>query len=177
MWCRAAGAPRAAVAHLERPSYWPNRPRKVDQPGRRRDVPELLSRKSAVSGEGPAKWRVVCQGTDGRKSLRLLRESIAAARKNGYRVRPSQPKLGLTRKRARKLLRQNRALAERCRYKEIQPAVWASRNNDRVVVLPGRYTEPTSRKQPLKIRCAGLTQRDSTAPRRRATVPGHCPND
>ncbi len=172
--------PAVAVAHLERPSYWPNpAPDRSIKPAAGGGVPELRSLKSAVSGRGAGEVRVVCQGTDGRKSLRLLRESIAAARKNGYRVRPSQPKLGLTRKKARKLLRQNRALAERCRYKEIQPAVWASRNNDRVVVLPGRYTEPTSRKQPINDpRCAGLTQRDSSG----AETPsyryqGTCPND
>ena len=172
--------PAVAVAHLERPSYWPNpAPDRSIKPAAGGDVPELRSLKSAVSGRGAGEVRVVCQGTDGRKSLRLLRESIAAARKNGYRVRPSQPKLGLTRKKARKLLRQNRALAERCRYKEIQPAVWASRNNDRVVILPGRYTEPTSRKQPINDpRCAGLTQRDSSG----AETPsyryqGTCPND
>jgi hypothetical protein len=33
-----------------------------------------------------------------------------------------------------------------CRFKEIQPAVNASGNNDRVVVMPGIYTEPTARK-------------------------------
>ncbi len=35
-----------------------------------------------------------------------------------------------------------------CAYRQIQPAVKASRNNDRVVVMPGLYTEPTARKQP-----------------------------
>jgi hypothetical protein len=172
--------PAVAVAHLERPSYWPDpAPDRSVKPAAGGAVPELRSLKSAVSERGAGDVRVVCKGTDGRKSLRLLRRSIAAARKNGYRIRPSQPKLRLTRKQARTLLRQNRALAKRCRYKEIQPAVWNSRNNDRVVVLPGRYTEPTSRKQPLNDpRCAGLTQRDSSG----AETPSYryqvsCPND
>ena len=33
-------------------------------------------------------------------------------------------------------------LAKQCRYNEIQPAVFDSGNNDRVVIMPGRYTEP-----------------------------------
>ena len=35
-----------------------------------------------------------------------------------------------------------------CRFHEIQPAVTASHNNDRVVIMPGLYTEPTSRAAP-----------------------------
>jgi hypothetical protein len=54
----------------------------------------------------------------------------------------------LSRKQARRLVRINTALAKRCKFREIQPAVMASRNNDRVVVMPGLYQEPTARKQP-----------------------------
>ena len=80
---------------------------------------------------------------------------------------------------ARKLLWQNVALAHKCSYNEIQPAVNASGNNDRVVVMPGIYTEPTSRAQPLNDpRCANLTQTDSGG----AKTPSYryqvtCPND
>src|SRR3712207_8455854 len=35
-----------------------------------------------------------------------------------------------------------------CRYREIQPAVDRSRNNDRVVIMPGLYLELTARRQP-----------------------------
>ena len=70
-------------------------------------------------------------------------------------------------------------LARRCAYSEIQPAVNASHNNDRVVVMPGVYTEPTSRAQPLNDpRCADMTQEDSggaKTPSYRYQV--NCPND
>jgi hypothetical protein len=42
----------------------------------------------------------------------------------------------------------NAQLLARCEYGEIQPAVTDSGNNDRVVVMPGLYTEPTSRSRP-----------------------------
>ena len=67
--------------------------------------------------------RVVCQGHGGWKSLGLLAESIAKARAHGYRLRPSQPKLSLSRWEALRLLWENLALANRCAYNEIQPAV------------------------------------------------------
>src|SRR4029079_11882561 len=43
----------------------------------------------------------------------------------------------------------NTALAEDCDYHQIQPAVNDSGNNDRIVIMPGRYTEPKARKEPL----------------------------
>ena len=74
---------------------------------------------------------------------------------------------------------QNKRLAKQCAYTEIQPAVFDSGNNDRVVIMPGRYTEPTSRQQPLNDpKCAELTQQDSSG----AETPSYryqvtCPND
>ena len=155
--------PAAALAHLERPSYWPDpAPDTAVTPPAGGKVPALRSLESAVTGKGPGKVRVVCQGSGGWKSLSLLSASIDKARKHGYRLRPSQPKLHLSRWAAFRLLWQNVLLARRCAYSEIQPAVNASGNNDRVVVMPGVYTEPTSRAQPLNDpRCAGLTQEDS----------------
>jgi hypothetical protein len=176
----ALALPAVAVAHLERPSYWPDpAPDRSVNPAAGGKVPKLRSLQSAVTGRGAGDVRVVCQGRKGRASLRLLRKSIATARREGYRIRPSQPKRRLTQTGARKLLRQNRALARKCSFGQIQPAVFASDNNDRVVVMPGRYTEPTSRKQPLNDpRCAGLTQKDSGG----AETPSYryqvtCPND
>jgi hypothetical protein len=176
----AVALPSVAFAHLERPSYWPDpAPDRTVRPAAGGKVPALRPLRTAVSGRGAGEVRVVCQGDGGRRSLRLLSRSIARARRNGYRVRPSQPKLRLTRQQARRLRRLNRALARRCRFKEIQPAVFASGNNDRVVVMPGRYTEPTSRRQPLNDpRCASMTQRDSSG----AETPSYryqvtCPND
>ena len=40
------------------------------------------------------------------------------------------------------LLAINEKLFTLCKYGEIQPAVTASHNNDRVVIMPGLYTEP-----------------------------------
>jgi hypothetical protein len=172
--------PAAAFAHLERPSYWPDpAPDRSVSPPAGGKVPELRSLGSAVTGRGPGKVRVVCQGRGGWKSLELLRESIAKARRHGYRLRPSQPKRHLSGHAAFELLLQNFALARKCGYDEIQPAVEDSGNNDRVVVMPGRYTEPTSRAQPLNDpRCAGMTQQDSSG----ASAPSFryqatCPND
>ena len=172
--------PAVAFAHLERPSYWPDpNPDRSVYPAAGGKVPELRSLSSAVHGKGYGKVRVVCQGRGGWKSIELLRESIYKARKHGYRLRPSQPKLSLSRRDANELLWENLALARKCKYSEIQPAVNASGNNDRVVVLPGRYTEPTSRAQPLNDpRCADLTQTDSGG----AKTPSYryqvtCPND
>jgi len=51
----------------------------------------------------------------------------------------------------------NGKLARRCRFHEIQPAVTASHNNGRVVVMPGVYAEPSSRRAPLDDpACASL---------------------
>jgi hypothetical protein len=172
--------PTVAVAHLERPSYWPNpAPDTSVTPAAGGEVPEVRSLKTAVSGKGPGDVRVVCQGNDGRKSLNLLSKSIDKALRHGYKLRPSQPKLWLDKGEANKLYRRNAKLAEQCEYNEIQPAVNDSGNNDRVVIMPGIYTEPTSRAQPLNDpRCADLTQEDSGG----AKTPSYayqvtCPND
>ncbi len=82
---------------------------------------------------------MVCQPD----SLQLLEASMKKAR-SGYEIRPSQ-KLKLTGRQMRHLRKINKRLFKRCRYREIQPAVTNSHNNDRVVVMPGLYTEPTSR--------------------------------
>ena len=113
----ALALPSAALAHLERPSYWPDpAPDRSVNPAAGGKVPALRPLRTAVSGKGAGDVRVVCRGDGGRKSLRLLARSIADARREGYRVRPSQPKLHLTKKRARTLRRQNRALARKCRF-------------------------------------------------------------
>jgi hypothetical protein len=176
----ALALPASALAHLERPSYWPDpAPDKSVTPWAGGEVPDLRSLASAVSGKGPGKVRVVCQGHGGWKSLGLLAESIAKARAHGYRLRPSQPKLSLSRWEALRLLGENLALANRCAYSEIQPAVRDSHNNDRVVIMPGIYTEPTARAQPLNDpRCADLTQVDSGGGKTPSfKYQATCPND
>jgi hypothetical protein len=170
-----------AAAHLERPSYWPDpsADTSVDPPAGGA-VPKARSLASAVSGKGPGEVRVVCKGAGGGNSMALLGDSLRAAVKRGYRLRPSQPKIRVARAEARALKAANRAFAKRCRYHQIQAAVEDSGNNDRVVIMPGRYTEPTSRKQPTNDpRCnPSLLQQDQSG----AQTPSYeyqatCPND
>jgi hypothetical protein len=143
------GLPAVAFAHLERPSYWPDpAPDTSIRPAAGGAVPDVRSLSTAVSGRGPGEVRVVCQGTRGKESLRLLKESINDVREHGYRLRPSQPELRLSKKQANTLKRQNKALAKQCEYDSVQQAVFDSGNNDRIVILPGHYTEPESRSAP-----------------------------
>jgi hypothetical protein len=88
------------------------------------------------------KVRVVCLPS----SLRLAKREIAKARKTGFHDRPTEPLRRLRKKQATRLLKYNRRLFAACGFREIQPAVTASKNNDRIVIMPGVYTEPTSRK-------------------------------
>ena len=141
--CIAATALTAATAsaHVERPAYWPDPA--VDRTvkgGTGGKVPKVRSLASALNKRAVGNTRVVCQ----RNSLRLLNASIANARKNGYEIRPSD-KRRLSAKQARRLRTINRRLFRMCKFRQIQPAVTKSRNNDRVVVMPGLYTEPASR--------------------------------
>ena len=138
--------PAIASAHLERPSYWPDpAPDTSVEPAAGGKVPKARSLASAVTGKGPGDVRVVCQ----RRSMKLVNRSISSARRNGWVLRPSQGKRTLSRKAAAKLTRINRQLLKRCRYRSVQAAVDDSGNNDRIVIMPGRYTEPKSRRSPV----------------------------
>jgi hypothetical protein len=171
-----AAAPASAAAHFERPAYWPDpAPDTSVRPAAGGAVPVVRSLSSALLSKPPGRTRVVCK----QDSLQRLQRSIRAARKTGYDIRPTDHRR-LSARAARKLLRINRRLKVRCRFDEIQPAVTASHNNDRVVVMPGIYTEPTARAQPSA---------DPACDQYRTTTefgdPGalsyayhvHCPND
>ena len=170
-----------ALAHLERPSYWPDPgPDTSVSPPAGGEVPKARSFASAVTGKGPGKVRVVCKGAGGELSLRALARSLRKVERKGFRLRPSQPKIEMTKKQIRKLKAANRALAKQCDYHAIQPAVNDSGNNDRIVIMPGRYTEPASRRQPTNDpRCnPSLLQQDQSG----ALTPSYeyqatCPND
>ena len=172
-----AAMPATAWAHLERPSYWPDpRPDTAVTPAAGGGVPTARSFASAITGKGPGEVRVVCQAN----SLSLAKRSIAAARDEGYRLRPSQPEQRLSKKQARRLLRQNRALKKKCRFNSVQDAVNASDNNDRIVIMPGRYTEPKSRAQKTNDpRCnPSLLQDDQSGrPTPSYEYQATCPND
>jgi Right handed beta helix region len=136
--------PAVASGHAERPGYWPDpAPDTSVVPPAGGAVPKARTLASALKRKPPGRTRVVCQ----RGSLRRARVSIRRARANGYEIRPSDRRR-LTAKQARRLRRINRKLRKRCRFSAIQAAVTASRNNDRVVVMPGLYTEPASRAAP-----------------------------
>lgn len=131
----------SASAHVERPSYWPDPTADCTvSPCAGGVVPTARSLASALDKSKPGRTRVVCAPN----SLQLLNRSIARARANGYFIRPSDHRT-LSAKAAARLLRINKALFKECTYRQIQPAVTASHNNDRVVVMPGLYLEPSSR--------------------------------
>jgi hypothetical protein len=88
--------------------------------------------------------RVVCQ----KDSYKLAQSSIGSALRHGYVLRPSQPRVTVTATEAHALLDTNRRLYQRCRFSSIQDAINQSGNNDRVVVMPGLYTEEESRAAP-----------------------------
>src|SRR3954454_18805307 len=133
-----------ALAHVERPSYWPDpAPDCSIKPCAGGKVPKIRSLASALNKKLPGTTRVVCQPD----SLKQLKTSIANARKNGYDLRPTDHR-SFSKKEAKRLLKVNTKLFKLCRYHEIQPAVTASGNNDRVVIMPGLYTEPESRAKP-----------------------------
>ena len=106
--------PALSLAHLERPSYWPDpAPDNSVTPPAGGKVPEARSLKSAPSGAGPGDVLVVCKGEDGEQSLADLRTSVREAQKKGYRLRPSQPKIKLSKRDADRLLRINAGSGER----------------------------------------------------------------
>src|SRR5437764_2719076 len=141
----ALGLPAAALAHVERTSYWPDpRPDTTVTPAAGGAVPKARSLASALDRAAAGTARVVCQAY----SLDRLRASISRAETQGTGDRPTAPLRKLSHPAGTKRLRINRRLYARCRFHEIQPAVTASHNNDRVVIMPGVYTEPESRAVP-----------------------------
>ena len=134
----------AAQAHVERPSYWPDpKPDCSVSPCAGGEVPTARSLASALDAAPPGKTLVVCQDD----SMDRVNQSITAAKADGYFNRPSDHQ-ALSDTEADQLLQINEELFTRCEYHEIQTAVTAAGNNDRVVVMPGLYTEPTARSQP-----------------------------
>jgi hypothetical protein len=173
----ALALPGTAAAHLERPSYWPDpNPDASVTPPAGGKVPDARSLASAITGAGPGVVRVVCQRT----SLSLAKSAIERARTDGFRLRPSQPEQRLSKKQAARLLSQNRSLKRRCKFDSIQAAVNASGNNDRIVIMPGRYTEPESRKARVNDPACNpsLLQDDQTGrPTPSYAYQAKCPND
>ncbi len=166
----------AASAHVERSGYWPDpAPDCSIAPCAGGGVPATRSLASSLDRERPGATHIVCQAD----SLQRLDRSIARARTSGYDIRPNDHRT-LSARSARRLRSLNRSLMRRCRWHEIQPAVKVSGNNDRVVILPGVYTEPTAAAQPLndKACAADRTHSDRGDPGALSyAYQVHCPND
>ena len=134
-----------AYGHVERSSYWPDpAPDKSVKPAAGGKVPKARSLGSALRAKARGDTRVVCR----RGSLKRAIRSINGARRNGWVLRPSQGTRKLSARNARRLKHQNRAFFARCKFRSIQAAIKRSHNNDRVVVMPGKYIEPKSRAKP-----------------------------
>jgi hypothetical protein len=154
----------SAVAGRPAPRTTRARTRTRTRTRRRARVPAYTGSARPAATRPRTRVRVVCQGRNGSVSLSRARASIASARSNGYVLRPSQPRIKLNKAQADRLLRINEQLREMCRFTSIQDAINASGNNDRVVIMPGTYTEPKSRSKPENDpRCKpGLLQRDAS---------------
>ena len=171
-----AAAP--AQAHIERPSYWPLPGADCTvHPCAGGKVPTVRTLRSALHHHKHTTVRVVCHAD----SMKRLKKAIKRARKHGYAIRPHDHR-ALTKKRARNLLQINRKLRKKCRYHQIQPAVTASNNDDRVVVMPGLYREMKSSRKPTNDpKCARykITSNTGGDISGAVTYPYqfHCPND
>jgi hypothetical protein len=168
--------PQLASAHVERPSYWPDpAPDCSVSPCAGGSVPTARTLASALDPSLVGKTRVVCQSD----SMDRVRKAAAAAVVNGYNVRPTDHRT-FTQTQADALVSLNKKLFAQCKYHEIQPAVTASGNNDRVVVMPGLYTEPTARSQPTHDpACAQYTTTSDSGDPGAVTheYQVRCPND
>ncbi len=171
-----AVATATAFGHVERSSYWPDpAPDKSVKPAAGGKVPKARSLASALRAKPPGRTRVVCQ----RASLRKAIRSIRAARRNGTVLRPTQGTKKLTARQARRLTRLNRAFFSRCKFKSIQAAIKRSRNNDRVVIMPGKYLESKSRAKPTNDPKCAQYKEESDDGQGAATYRYQvkCPND
>jgi hypothetical protein len=164
-----------ALAHVERASYWPDpAPDCSITPCTGGAVPKARSLASALNAKLPGSTRVVCRPD----SMKLLSASINNARRHGYDLRPTDHRT-FGANAARRLRAINARLFKRCRFHDIQPAITASHNNDRVVVMPGLYTEPGSRAAPTNDpACAQYKiNNERSAGAVSYAYQSHCPND
>ena len=165
-------------AHVERASYWPDpAPDTTVSPPAGGEVPQARSLYTALKADEPGDTHVVCQGAD---SLTRLRTSVEQARATGYRLRPSEAPRTISRDEAKKLVQFNERLLGRCTYSSIQAAAFAAGNNDRIVIMPGLYTEPESRAQPTNDpRCEHLRQQNDEGSSEALSYAYQyeCPND
>ena len=187
--------PTLAVAHVERASYWPDpAPDTSIQSPAGGSVPAVRKLFSALKKKAPGRTVVVCAHVPSKKlrkhgsrkklsrnaSIRALNAGLKSARAHGFKLRPSQPAISVSKKRAKRLRRFNIKLLRRCRYGSIQAAVTASHNNDRVEIMPGVYTEPASRAKPTNDpACASLRETNDKGETGAVSYryQAQCPND
>jgi hypothetical protein len=187
--------PALALAHIERASYWPNpAPDTSVKPAAGGSIPTVRKVFSALNKKKPGKTRVVCQTMPSKslkkhgstkalsknKSIEALNKDLKKARKQGYKLRESQPAIKLKKKKAKKLRGFNIKLLRHCQYTSIQDAVTASHNNDRVEIMPGLYTEPKSRAKPTNDPACNpykITNDKNQAGAVSYAYQFHCPND
>lgn len=168
-----------AVAHIERASYWPDPG--VDRTvkgGAGGKVPETRGLFSALDKKAVGQTRVVCETK--KASLKKAKKGIRKAKKGGYKLRLSQKKQKIGKKKAKKLFEFNKKLAKKCKFNSIQDAVDASGNNDRIVIMPGLYTEPDSRSAPTNDpKCQPLVEENDENQSEALSYKYHleCPND
>src|SRR4051812_38931121 len=123
----ACALPALALAHIERPAYWPDpRPDHHVHPAAGGKVPKARSLASAFDRSRSGKTLVVCK----RNSMTRVRRSIHAVRTRGYALRPTLQPHKLSAERAHRLRSLNRRFAKRCSYRSIQKAVFDAHNND-----------------------------------------------
>jgi hypothetical protein len=135
-----------AFAHVERASYWPDPAADTGiKPAAGGGVPAARNLFTALDKKPPGTTRVVCQGP---ASLTRLKKAVRRAQTIGFTYRSTEKPRKLSSKQAAKLVKLNTKLLAACKYSSIQKAVTASGNQDRVVIMPGLYTEPDSRKMP-----------------------------
>jgi hypothetical protein len=179
VWFVAAAVivPTTAFAHIERASYWPDPGADISvNPPAGGSVPAIRSLFTALDPTPPGDTRVVCQPD----SMARLDSALSAAQTTGYTIRASQPPIKISQLDAAKLRSFNQRLFAACRYSSIQRAVTDSHNNDRVVIMPGVYTEPDSRAAPTNDpACADLREVNDRGETGAVSYryQYHCPND
>lgn len=189
----AALAPPAAFGHVERASYWPDPGvDSADGVPSGGAVPEARSLFTALDKKPVGDTRVVCSqlpvrgnkaSSSQNPSIARLDASLADAVQNGYVIRPSEPRVQVSQADADRLREFNMKLLGQCKYTSIQAAINDSGNNDRVVVMPGIYTEPDSRAveshpDPADNPCEGMREQNDTGSTGALSYryQFHCPN-
>ena len=148
------------------------------------EAPERARRARSPLRSGP--WTAPGPATRARSrrnpSIKAMQRSLDKVRRDGgqYRLRPSQPRIKMGHDERVRLLRLNKNLLKLCDTNSVNNAIKRSRNNDRVVIMPARYTEPKSRDaQTNDPRCnPSLLQKDASGDDTPSfAYQATCPND